>query len=98
LLSSPTRQALTRRAQALSAASGGSLSADPVAHLLGPGHPPPPTDVSVKFEDGETAVLAVSTAGSTAVSTAGSTGEVHLRREAGHWRISIPVLEQIQDG
>ena len=94
LLSSPTRQALTRRAQALSAASGGSLSADPVAHLLGPGHPPPPTDVSVKFEDGETAVLAVSTA----VSTAGSTGEVHLRREAGHWRISIPVLEQIQDG
>lgn len=87
LLAAPTRQAITDRAQALSAASGGSLSADPAALLLGAGRPPPPTDVSVKFDDGETAVLAVS--------TAGSTGEVHLRREAGHWRISVPALERL---
>ena len=90
LLASPTRQALTTRAQALSAASGGSLSADPAALLVGPAHPPAPTDVSVRFEDGKTAVLAVS--------TAGSTSEVHLRREAGHWRVSIPALEKSGNG
>jgi hypothetical protein len=90
LLSTATRQAITTRARALSVASGGSLSGDPAALLLGPGRPASPTDVSVKFDDGETAVLAVT--------TAGGISEVQLRREAGHWRISVPALEQIQDG
>jgi hypothetical protein len=90
LLSTPTRQALTARARALSIESGGSLTADPAALILGSLHPPAPTDISVKFDDGERAVLAVGTGASTA--------EVHLRREAGHWRISIPALEQPQDG
>jgi len=90
LLSADTRQALVARAKALSADSGGSLSSDPVALLLGSLHPAAPTDISVKFDDGVTAVLAVS--------APGSTGEVHLRHEAGHWRISVPALEQPQDG
>lgn len=90
LLSGATRQALITRAAALSVASGGSLAADPVGLLVGSGRPAASPDVSVKFDDGDTAVLAVT--------TGGTTGEVHLRREAGRWRISVPALEQMKDG
>jgi hypothetical protein len=90
MLSTSTRQALTTRAKALSADSGGSLSPDPVALLIGALHPASPTDITVKFDDGEAAVLAVG--------SAGGSGEVHLRHEAGHWRIRVPALEQLQDG
>jgi len=90
LLSTATRQGLTARAKALSADSGGSLSADPTAMLIGALHPAAPSEITVKFDDGQSAVLAVG--------TAGGSGEVHLRHEAGHWRIRVPALEQLQDG
>ena len=90
LLSTATRQGLTARAKALSADSGGSLSAEPTAMLIGALHPAAPSEITVKFDDGQSAVLAVG--------TAGGSGEVHLRHEAGHWRIRVPALEQLQDG
>jgi hypothetical protein len=90
LLSTPSRRALSEHSQALSAHSGGSLANDPAALAFGPAHLPPPTEVTLKSQGENSAVLAV-TAG-------GSVSEVHLVREGGHWRISIPALEHPKDG
>jgi hypothetical protein len=90
LLSTPSRRALSERSQTLSTDSGGSLADDPAALAFGPAHVAAPTEVTVKSQSENSAVLAV-TAG-------GSVSEVHLVREAGHWRISIPALEHAKDG
>jgi hypothetical protein len=90
LLSTPSRRALSERSQALSAHSGGSLADDPAALAFGPAHVPAPTEVTVKSQGETSAVLAVA--------AGGSVSEVHLVREAGHWRISIDALEHSQDG
>jgi hypothetical protein len=58
--------------------------------LLAEPGPPGPTQVSVKSEDGRTAVLAVT--------SHGAAQEVHLVNEAGHWRVVVPALEKRADG
>jgi hypothetical protein len=90
LLSERSRTALIARAEALARASGGSLKATPVDLLLADPRPPAPGQVSVRSEDGQTAVLAVS--------GHGPVQQVHLVHEAGHWRVSIPALEKPGDG
>jgi len=90
LLSEKSRTALTARAEELSRASGGTLRPTPVDLLLAEPRPPDPAQVSVRSDDGRTAVLAVT--------THGGVQEVRLVREAGHWRVSIPVLETSRDG
>lgn len=90
LLSEKSRNALQQRAQTLARASGGSLHPTPVDLLQADPHPPGPTQVTVKSEDGRTAVLAVT--------THGAVQEVHLVNEAGHWRVVIPALERRADG
>ena len=90
LLSEQSRSALQQRAQTLARASGGSLHPAPVDLLQADPHPPGPTQVTVKSEDGRTAVLAVT--------THGAVQEVRLVNEAGHWRVVIPALERRADG
>ena len=90
LLSQRSRNALTARAEELAKASGGALRPTPVDLLLADPRPPGPGQVSVRSEDGMTAVLAVS--------GHGAVQEVRLVREAGHWRVSIPALERAGDG
>jgi hypothetical protein len=90
LLSAASRKGLSERSRALSARSGGSLNDDPATLAFGPGRLPAPTEVTVKSQGTDSAVLAV-TAG-------GTVSEVRLVREAGHWRISIPGLEHPKDG
>jgi hypothetical protein len=58
------------------------LQADP--------RPPSPAQVSVKSEDGRTAVLAVT--------SHGAVQEVHLVNEAGTGAVVIPALEKRADG
>ncbi|HTS82444.1 MAG TPA: hypothetical protein VMH40_17705 [Myxococcaceae bacterium] len=90
LLSAKSRAELDARAAALAKDSGGTLRPRPADLLLADPRPPAPGQVSVRSEDGKTAVLAVS--------AHGSTQEVHLVLEAGHWRVSIPALEKPGDG
>ena len=90
LLSEKSRTALTARAEELARTSGGTLRPTPVDLLLAEPRPPDPAQVSVRSDDGRTAVLAVT--------AHGAVQEVHLVREAGHWRVSIPVLETSGDG
>jgi hypothetical protein len=90
LLSERSRSALTARAEELARVSGGSLRPTPVDLLLADPRPPAAGQVTVKSEDARTAVLAVT--------THGTTQEVHLVNEAGHWRVRIPALEKNADG
>ena len=90
LLSERSRTALLARADALSRASGGSLHPAPVDLLQADPRPPGPGQVTVRSDDGGTAVLAVT--------GHGGVQEVQLVNEAGHWRVSIPVLERPGDG
>jgi hypothetical protein len=90
LLSERSRTALVARAGALTRASGGSLKPVPVDLLQADPRPPGPTQVTVKSEDGRSAVLAVT--------THGGVQEVHLVNEAGHWRVVVPALEKRADG
>jgi hypothetical protein len=90
LLSERSRSALLVRAETLSRATGGSLHPLPVDLLQADPRPPGPTQVSVKSEDGRTAVLAVT--------SHGAVQEVRLVNEAGHWRVVIPALEKRADG
>lgn len=90
LLSEQSRSALLARAETLTRASGGSLHPLPVDLLQADPRPPGPAQVSVKSEDGRTAVLAVT--------SHGAVQEVHLVNEAGHWRVVIPALEKRADG
>jgi hypothetical protein len=90
LLSERSRTALTARAEELARVSGGSLRPTPVDLLLADPRPPAAGQVTVKSEDARTAVLAVT--------THGTTQEVHLVNEAGHWRVRIPALEKTADG
>lgn len=90
LLSEKSRAALTHRAEALSKLSGGTLQPKPADLLLAEPRPPTAAQVSVRSEDTRTAVLAIT--------SHGSTQEVHLVREGGHWRVSIPALEKPADG
>ncbi len=90
LLSERSRTALTARSEELAKASGGSLRPTPVDLLQADPRPPAAGQVSVRTDDGRTAVLAVS--------GHGAVQEVHLVNEAGHWRVSIPPLEKPGDG
>ena len=90
LLSERSRSALLARAETLTRMSGGSLHPAPVDLLQADPHPPGQTQVTVKSEDGRTAVLAVT--------TRGTVQEVQLVKEAGHWRVVIPALERRADG
>lgn len=90
LLSERSRTALTARAEELAKASGGTLRPTPVDLLLADPRPPGAAQVSVRSEDGRTAVLAVT--------GYGGVQEVHLVNEAGHWRVCIPPLEKPGDG
>jgi hypothetical protein len=90
LLSEASRSALVARAETLNRASGGALHPLPVDLLQADPRPPAAAQVSVKSEDGRTAVLAVT--------THGAVQEVHLVNEAGHWRVVIPGLEKHADG
>jgi len=90
LLSERSRSTLLARADTLNKASGGSLHPAPVDLLQADPRPPGPTQVTVKSEDGRTAVLAVT--------THGGVQEVHLVNESGHWRVVIPALEKHADG
>jgi hypothetical protein len=90
LLSEKSRSALLARAEAITRDSGGSLYPVPVDLLQADPRPPGPTQVTVKSEDGRTAVLAVT--------THGAVQEVYLVNEAGHWRVVIPALEKRADG
>jgi hypothetical protein len=90
LLSERSRTALTARAEELARVSGGSLRPTPVDLLLADPRSPAAGQVTVKSEDARTAVLAVT--------THGTTQEVHLVNEAGHWRVRIPALEKTADG
>ena len=58
--------------------------------LLADPRPPAAGQLSVRSDDGGTAVLAVT--------SHGGVQEVHLVREAGHWRVAIPALEKPGDG
>jgi hypothetical protein len=90
LLSGRSRGELEARAAVLAKDSGGTLRPRPAELLMADPRPPAPGQVSVRSEDGRTAVLAV--AGHGAVQ------EIHLVLEAGHWRVSIPALERPGDG
>ncbi|HZW91037.1 MAG TPA: hypothetical protein VFF12_18305 [Myxococcaceae bacterium] len=90
LLSERSRNALLARAETITKDSGGSLHPVPVDLLLADPRPPGPTQVTVKSEDGRTAVLSVT--------NHGAVQEVHLVNEAGHWRVVIPPLEKRADG
>ena len=90
LLSERSRSALLARAETLTQKSGGSLHPAPVDLLQADPRPPGPTQVTVKSEDGKTAVLAVT--------THPGVQEVRLVNEAGHWRVVIPALEKRADG
>lgn len=90
LLSEKSRAALVSRAEQLARASGGTLRPTAAELLLADPRPPAPGQVSVRSEDARTAVLAVT--------VRGSVQEVHLVREAGHWRVSISALEKSGDG
>jgi hypothetical protein len=90
LLSERSRAGLTHRSEALARASGGTLQPRPEDLLLADPRPPAPGQVSVRSDDGRAAVLAVT--------AHGSVQEVHLVREGGRWRVSIPTLETSRDG
>jgi len=90
LLSDRSRTELSSRVQQLVRASGGALRASPADYLIPERHSPPPSAVTVRSEDGKAAVLAVT--------VQGAVQEVHLVREGGHWRVSIPALERSGDG
>jgi hypothetical protein len=90
LLSEASRSALLARADTLNRASGGALHPLPVDLLQADPRPPPAAQVSVKSDDGRTAVLAVA--------AHGTVQEVRLVFEAGHWRVVIPALEKRADG
>jgi hypothetical protein len=90
LLSERSRSALLSRAETINRDSGGSLHPVPVDLLQADPRPPGPTQVTVKSEDGRAAVLAVT--------THAGVQEVHLVKEAGHWRVIIPALEKRADG
>ena len=90
LLSERSRTALLARAETLTQKSGGSLHPAPVDLLQADPRPPGPTQMTVKSEDGRTAVLAVT--------THAGVQEVRLVNEAGHWRVVIPALEKRADG
>ena len=90
LLTERSRSALTARAEELTRASGGTLRPAPMDLLLADPRPPAAGQLSVRSDDGRTAVLAVT--------SHGGVQEVHLVREAGHWRVSIPALEKPGDG
>jgi len=90
LLCEKSRAALTARSEELARLSGASLKAPPAELLMADPKPPAAPQVSVRSEDARSAVLAVT--------TRGAVQEVHLVNEAGHWRVSIPVLEKPGDG
>ena len=90
LLSPRSRAALVARAEEIARASGGALHPAPADLLMADPRPPGPGQISVRSEDGRTAVLAVN--------VHGTVQEVHLVSEAGHWRVSIPGLETSRDG
>jgi len=90
LLSEKSRAALTHRAEELSRVSGGTLQPKPADLLFAEPRPPAAAQVSVRSEDARTAVLAVT--------SHGSVQEVHLVREGGRWRVSVPALEKPADG
>lgn len=90
LLTERSRAALTARAAQLASASGGALRPAPMDLLLADPRPPAAGELTVRSDDGNTAVLAVT--------AHGSVQEVHLVREAGHWRVAIPALEKSGDG
>lgn len=90
LLTERSRAALTARADAVARASGGTLHPTPVDLLFADPKPPAPGQLSVRSDDGRTAVLAVT--------AHGTVQEVHLVRELGHWRVTIPALERSGDG
>ena len=62
----------------------------PMDLLLAEPKPPAAGQVSVRSDDGRTAVLAVT--------SHGSVEEVHLVREGGRWRVVVPALEKSGDG
>ena len=90
LLSEKSRAGLTHRAEALARASGGTLQPKPADLVLAEPRPPAAAQVAVRSEDARAAVLSVT--------SRGSVHEVHLVREAGHWRVSVPALEKAGDG
>jgi hypothetical protein len=90
LLTERSRAVLTARAEELARASGGTLHPAPMDLLVADPKPPAAGQLSVRSDDGRTAVLAVT--------SRGSVEEVHLVREGGHWRIVIPALEKSGDG
>ncbi len=82
VLSQPTREALTARAQALKEASGGSLKAEPYELLFANSAPPPDvTEVTLVREEGDRATVSVL--------SSGQTREVQLVREASGWKIDL---------
>lgn len=90
LLTDRSRSTLTARAQELTKASGGALHLAPMDLFLADPRPPAAGQLSVRSDDGRTAVLAVT--------SHGSVEEVRLVREAGHWRVVVPALEKSGDG
>jgi hypothetical protein len=90
LLSEKSRAGLTHRAELLARGSGGTLQPKPADLLLAEPRPSALGQVSVRSEDARTAVLAVT--------SHGSVHEVHLVREGGRWRVSVPALEKTADG
>ena len=86
LLSSNTRQALEAQAKRVEQASGGSLKGDPAALLF---HPEvaraQPDDVQVVKQEGDSAVLKVS--------TDGGAQQIRMVREQAGWKIDLtPML------
>ena len=90
LLTERSRTALRARAEEITRDSGGALRPGPMDLLLADPKPPAPGQLSVRSDDGRTAVLAVT--------FHGEVQEVHLVREAGHWRVSVPALEKSGNG
>ncbi len=90
LLTERSRAALRARAEEITRDSGGALHPSPMDLLLADPKPPAPGQLSVRSDDGRTAVLAVT--------SHGEVQEVHLVREAGHWRVAIPALEKSGNG
>ncbi|WXH31322.1 hypothetical protein WA016_05298 [Myxococcus stipitatus] len=81
-LSQPTQEALTKRAQAVSDASGGAVKAEPLG-LFFANVPPPPdvTEVSLVREAGNEATVLVR--------SSGNTHEVRMVREPSGWKVDL---------